>query len=306
MKQNLDNSDKAIRNAPIVFSVLMAINVACYALCNVMMVKIIEGKEASVLSMLLMTLCAVGGMSAGSKLAGRSKAAGILVGGLIAAIGVGFCIADATVWSVPGPQVMSTITGDSIFFTATYVLSDVFSEVFGYKASRISNITAAGFTLFANAAAKLMTLVPGPDYAQPNDDAFQFVYGGGFYVAIASVLIYMVGDFLNDKVFSLLKSKKSAKNTYGSYSKRSILSSLAGKSVDIGLFSLCVFIPFSNPTFCQAMGIESWGMTGPALLGNFFLGIAIQSTTEVALTPVSYLISRKLTKVNHNKISLNS
>lgn len=288
--------DIAINRAPIIFSVLMSINVACYALCNVMMVKILEAKEASIFSMLIMMILAWVGAQAGDKLYRRGlKAVGLFVGGLIIIAGLTLCALDAfDIVYVPGPKVAAMMTGDSVFFTATYVLSDVFSEVFGYEASRVSNIVASVFTLVANLIAKLMTMVPVPEYAEPNEQAFDFIYGGGIYVAIAGVLIYMVGDWLNDMVFKKLKSNENADTSYGSYSTRTILSSLAGKSVDIALFTVVVFVPFSTPAICEVLGIESWGMTTSAILGNFLLGITFQMTSEIAVSPFSYIISHRL------------
>lgn len=288
--------DISCSRAPFLFAILMSINVACYALCTPMMTKIIEGKETSIFSMLFMMLVSVGGTRLGDKVArSGNKAGGIVVGVLCVLAGLTVCVLDAfDVLYVPGFKVMSTLTGDSLFFIAVYVLSDVFSEVFGYKASRISANTTAAFSLVVGIIGKLLTYIPVPEYAAANEAAFSFVYGGGIYASIAGVIIFMIGDMCNDKVFKKFKSKKNARADYESFSFRSICSSFVGKSVDLALFSLLVMVPFSNPTICEVLGASSWGMDASSLLGNYILGITLQITIETSLSPVSYIISKKL------------
>lgn len=289
-------SDISCSRAPFLFAILMSINVACYAICTPMMTKIVEGGETSIFSMLFMMLVSVGGTRVGDKIVrSGNKAGGIIIGVFCVLAGMTVCVLDAVdVLYVPGFKVMSTMTGDSLFFIAVYVLSDVFSEVFGYKASRISANTAAMFSLVVGIAGKLLTQVPVPEYAAPNEAAFSFIYGGGIYANIAGVIIFMIGDMCNDKVFKKFKSKTSARSDYGSFSLRSICSSFVGKSVDLALFSLLVMVPFSTPAICELLGMSSWGMNASSLLGNFILGITLQITIETSLSPVSYIISKKI------------
>lgn len=267
------------------FAVLMAVNTACYALCNVLMIKIIEFQPVS-LSLLVVTLI-VGFISVTHKCKAYRSLHTVLT-----LAGITGCVLQATgIMPCTFLPVNTTLTADSLLFTVTYVISDIFSEIFGYRASRMSNIIASVFALIVNYIAKGLTGIPGPDYAVDNDSAFQFIFGGGFYVVTLSVVIYMCGDYLNDRVFQHLKNKQN-NNRYNSYCYRTIASSLAGKALDIGLFSVCVFVPFSNDTFCKALNIDSWDMTADAIIGNFIFGITLQTLTEILLTPLSFRLCR--------------
>lgn len=283
--------------APALFAVLMAINVASYALCVPMMVKILEAKETSIFSILGMLILTVLGMLLAGKLGEKKhKGVGYAFGALLSLTGIVLCALDAVdVLFIPGPTVMATATGDSLFFIATYIVSDVFSEVFGYKASRLSGNTSAIFAVVAALIAKAFTGIPVPEYAEANESAFDFIYGGGIYVTIVGILIYAVGDFLNDKLFAFIKKKKPGEG-FSSYSLRSIGSSILGKTADLGLFTLLVMIPFSIPSFCSALGMDCWGMDAKSIAGNFLLGIAFQITVEALLSPVSYTISTQVRK----------
>ena len=283
--------------APALFAVLMSINVASYALCVPMMVKILEAKETSIFSILGMLVLTVVGMLLAGKLSEKvGKGLSYALGAIISAFGIITCALDAfDKLAIPGPTVMATATGDSLFFIATYIVSDVFSEVFGYKASRLSGNTAAIFAVTAALLAKLLTGIPVPEYAAANESAFDFVYGGGIYVTVVGILIYAVGDFLNDKLFAYIKKKKPG-DAYSNYSIRSIGSSILGKTADLGLFTLLVMIPFSIPSFCTALGMDCWGMDAKSIAGNFLLGIAFQITIEALMSPVSYRIATKVKK----------
>lgn len=290
-------SEESWRKAPALFAVLMAVNVASYALCVPMMVKILEAKETSIFSILGMLVLTVFGMMLAGKLGEKmGKGVGYATGVLLSLTGIVLCALDAVdVLGIPGPTVMATATGDSLFFIATYIVSDVFSEVFGYRASRLSGNTSAVFAVVAALIAKAFTGIPVPEYAEANESAFDFVYGGGIYVTIVGILIYAVGDFLNDRLFAYIKKKKPGES-FSSYSLRSISSSILGKTADLGLFTILVMIPFSIPSFCSALGMDCWGMDAKSIAGNFLLGIAFQITVEALLSPVSYKIATNVKK----------
>ena len=268
-------------NARYCFATLMAINTACYALCNVLMIKIIEFHPVSLVLLVSTLTCALSSVSAKRKATANFYT-------IFTLIGIVLCVLQA-LDKIPYMclPVNTTLTADSLLFTATYIISDIFSEVFGYRASRMSNIVASVFALIVNYIAKGLTCVPGPAYAAENDEAFQFLFGGGFYVVTLSVVIYMCGDYLNDRVFQHIKSKQNS-NQFNSYCYRTIASSLAGKALDIGLFSICVFVPFSNETFCKVLNIDSWNMTADAIIGNFVFGVTSQILTEILLAPISF------------------
>lgn len=296
-KSNLASADVSWTKAPGLFAILMSISVASYTLCTPMMVKVLEAKETSIFSMLIMLAFTIIGARLGDLLCVNCrKWVGISIGIVLAGIGISICAADAfDVLYVPGPKLMATATGDSVFFIMTYIISDVFSDVFGYRASRLAGNTSAIFAITVGLIGKLLTFVPVPEYASNNEAAFDFVYGGGIYVAIVGVLIYAVGDWFNDRLFRWIKHKKQG-DDYASYSLRAIGSSLLGKTVDLGLFSILVLVPFSTPAICEVLRMESWGMDAKSLAGNFLLGVTLQITLECLFSPVSYLLSKKIRK----------
>jgi uncharacterized integral membrane protein (TIGR00697 family) len=92
------------------------------------------------------------------------------------------------------------MTGAVVIFPITYILSDIFSEVYGYKWSRLTCYLAFIFNLFMVIIFTIVIKSPAPDYWL-NQNAFEVVLGNTPRILFASLTAFMLGDFVNDKVF---------------------------------------------------------------------------------------------------------
>ena len=118
-------------------------------------------------------------------------------------------------------------------FPITYVLSDVFSEVYGYKWSRITANFAFIGTALCSLFFALMILVKG-NSAWTNQEALVSILGNTPQVAISSIFAFWAGDFANDKIFQAMKKKHIDSKGFGI---RAIFSSLVGKYIDGFIFT---------------------------------------------------------------------
>lgn len=123
-----------------------------------------------------------------------------------------------------------------VVFPITYILSDVFSEVYGYKWSRCSAWVAFGMNLFAVAAFQMTIALPGVPWFEAQE-AFEIVLGNTPRILTASLLSYMIGDFANDFVFRLMKAADTENKRFG---LRAVVSSFFGEFTDSA-----IFIPFA-------------------------------------------------------------
>ena len=99
-----------------------------------------------------------------------------------------------------------TMTGAVFIFPITYILSDLFSEVYGYKWSRFTCYLAFAMNLLMVIVFSAVIVSPAPNY-WTNQEAFQTVLGSTPRVLFASLLAFLVGDYANDKIFSIMKRK---------------------------------------------------------------------------------------------------
>lgn len=135
-----------------------------------------------------------------------------------------------------------------LVFPITYILSDVFSEVYGYKWSRRSAWVAFGMNLFAVLSFQVAILLPGAAWFD-GQAAFELVLGNTPRILAASLLSFMLGDWINDIVFREMKKRDKHNKRFGT---RSIVSSFCGEFTD----SL-VFIPFA---FLGTMPLTQMGL----------------------------------------------
>lgn len=131
-----------------------------------------------------------------------------------------------------------------VIFPVTYILSDVFSEVYGYRWTRRSAWTAFSMNIFAVLAFQLTIALPGVAWFEAQA-AFEAVLGNTPRILVASLLSYMLGDWVNDVVFQKMKEADTTDRCFGI---RAVVSSFAGQFTDS-----VVFIPFA---FAGGMPLE--------------------------------------------------
>jgi uncharacterized integral membrane protein (TIGR00697 family) len=96
------------------------------------------------------------------------------------------------------------LSGAQLLFPIAYICGDVFTEVYGYAASRRAIwIGFFAMGLLAVMGEVAVALPPAPDW--PNQQAFATVFGLVPRFAVASLVAYWAGEFTNS--FTLAKMK---------------------------------------------------------------------------------------------------
>lgn len=176
-----------------------------------------------------------------------------------------------------------TMTGAVIIFPITYVLSDLFSEVYGYKWSRFTCYLAFAMNLLMVLIFTIAIETPAPSYWM-NQEAFQTVLGSTPRVLFASLTAFIIGDFVNDRVFRSFKRKHP--DTHKGFGFRAIISSLCGELIDSMIFLPLAFIgqmPVS--TLMQMMVIQ----------------VTIKTAYEVVILPVTTVLVKKVSKYENEE-----
>ena len=177
-----------------------------------------------------------------------------------------------------------TMTGAVFIFPITYILSDVFSEVYGYKWSRATCYFAFSMNLFMVIVFALVIKTPAPDY-WTNQEAFATVLGSTPRVMGASLLAYVIGDFVNDRIFRKMKERHA--DELKGFGLRAIVSSFFGELCD----SL-VFLPLA---FIGQMPLKTLAiMTACQVL--------IKTAYEVVILPITTLVTKKVRRYENGNI----
>lgn len=168
-----------------------------------------------------------------------------------------------------------SIDAGTLTFPVTYILSDVFSEVYGYKWSRRVSWMGAAMTTIFSLLIMLSCALPQPEWYDGSH--FAIALRSSFRIVIASVVAYTCGDFVNDRVFRRMKKKHP--DSLKGFTWRAIVSSLFGNTVDTALFVIVAFLgtmPIS----------EMPGMVG--------ISIVLKTGYEACILPLTALITRKV------------
>jgi queuosine precursor transporter len=128
------------------------------------------------------------------------------------------------------------VSGAQLLFPITYIFGDVFTEVYGYAASR--KAIWQGF--FASALLSVMSFIcvklpPAPEWH--NQDAFATVFYTVPRLVVASLLAYWCGEFANSYALAKMKLLTEGKYLW----TRTIGSTVVGQAVDS---SVVMFVGF--------------------------------------------------------------
>lgn len=170
------------------------------------------------------------------------------------------------------------MTGAVFIFPITYILSDLFSEVYGYKWSRFTCYLGFVMNLFMVLVFTAVIETPAPYYWQ-NQEAFQTVLGNTPKILFASLFAFIVGDYVNDRVFKKFKEKHP--KDHKGFEFRAILSSLCGEVVDSAIFLPIAFLGTMPLNTLLIMGITQ---------------VSIKVAYEIIILPITKRVVKKVSK----------
>ncbi|WP_343287253.1 queuosine precursor transporter [Gordonia sp. SID5947] len=180
-----------------------------------------------------------------------------------------------------GPIQMNGLVTDGAFylFPLAYVLGDVISEVYGFRAMRRAILAGFAVLLIASICFWLTIELPAADFYE-GQEAFRTVAGVVPQFLLAGLAGYLAGEFLNS--FVLVKMKERA-------GERHLWARLIGSTV-VGEFA-------DTLVFCSiaatALGISSWG----DFINYTVVGFVWKTLVEIVIMPVTYLVVGWLKRV---------
>lgn len=166
------------------------------------------------------------------------------------------------------------VSGALLLFPITYIFGDVFTEVYGYGASR----RAIWIGFFASALLALMGMIcvwlpPAPGWQ--GQAAFATVFNFVPRLIVASLAAFWCGEFANS--FVLAKMKLLTKGRY--LWTRTVGSTVAGQAVDTFVVTVLAF-----------GGSLTWDTIARLILSGYLAKVVY----EVIATPVTYWVVNTL------------
>jgi len=159
-----------------------------------------------------------------------------------------------------------------LFFPISYIFGDVLTEVYGYARSRRVIWAGFGGLAFASIMASVVVALPPAPFWN-NQAAYEVAFGGTWRIALASMIAYFCGEFVNSFVLAKMKILTSGRWLW----TRIIGSTIFGEGVDSILF---------YPLAFYGSGIIPDDKLPVVMLAQFVGKVGV----EVVFTPVTYWI----------------
>ncbi len=165
-------------------------------------------------------------------------------------------------------------SGAMVLFPVTYIFGDVFTEVYGYAASRRAIWLGFGGAAGMYAIAALVIALPY-DPSWKNQDAFVQVFGILPRVLVSSLIAFWAGEFANSFTMAKMKVWTKGKHLW----TRTVGSTVVGQAVDTTLVVSLMFAGKLPASTIALIIVE---------------GYCFKVIYEVAATPLTYLVVNAL------------
>lgn len=179
--------------------------------------------------------------------------------------------------STKGVQVGPLVTDGAFFlFPAAYVIGDVISECYGFRAARRAVWTGFLAMIIAVSTFYVAILLPAASFYE-GQAAFAATLGLVPRIVVASLSGYAAGQLLNAWLLTLMKDRLGERGLW----KRLLGSTVVGEFGDTLIFCLIA---------APVIGISTVGDTANYVV----VGFAWKTLVEVAVMPITYLVIRRI------------
>lgn len=175
-----------------------------------------------------------------------------------------------------------TVTAGLVVFPISYIINDCIAEVWGFRKARL--IIWMGFLMnfMVVALGQIAVALPAAPYWE-GEEGFNFVFGMAPRIAVASLLAFLVGSFVNAYVMSRMKISSQGKN----FSACAILSTIYGEGADS-----IIFFPLA---FGGLMPISE-------LINLMLVQVLLKTVYEIIVLPVTIRVVKYIKRVDNTDV----
>ena len=173
-----------------------------------------------------------------------------------------------------------SVSGAIVLFPITYIFGDIFTEVYGYAASRRAIwLGFFGTALMYGVAALVIALPADPNFHY--QQAFITVFGILPRILVASLIAFWAGEFANSYTLARMKLLTRGRWLW----TRTVGSTIVGQAVDTTIVILLTFV-----------GTYPASTLARLILTSYCLKVAY----EILATPLTYLVVNFLKRAENS------
>lgn len=172
-----------------------------------------------------------------------------------------------------------TVTAATLFFPFTYILADIFTEVYGYAQARNRTWTLLLCSVVAAILCAFVAWLP-PAIGFDGNDSYIRIFSQIPRIAFAGWIALFAGSMANDYVLAKMKVWTRGKYLW----TRTIGSTVVGEAVDSVLFFTIAFY-----------GVLPTNLVISTVISGWFIKVVI----ETVMTPITYKVVAKVKKAEN-------
>ena len=173
---------------------------------------------------------------------------------------------------------MCSITAGAMIFPISFIINDIFSEVYGYEKAKKIIIFGFIMNIFMILVFNLAIILPSPDWYKDNK-AFNIILGSTFRNSFASLTAYLFGSLVNSKILVKMKLNKKI-----SFCIRAIISTIFGELIDSIIFIFIAFLEI---------------ITIKQIIIMIITQVIIKILYEIIFLPLTNIIIKKIKKIEN-------
>ena len=178
------------------------------------------------------------------------------------------CIVAANILETKIVEVgLFTVTGGLLCFPISYIIGDIVTEVYGYKAMMRIVILGIVMNLVVVILGNIAAALPSPAFWK-GEEGFNFVFSFAPRITAASFTAFAIGSYVNSKMMDIMHHRHKERH----FCLRAILSTIVGEGADS-----CVFFPLA---FLGQMPIKE-------LVNIIILQIILKTVYEIIVLPLT-------------------
>ena len=216
-----------------------------------------------------------------SRLGASEKLYIVLAAVFVSCLLLGDVIGGKTIATPLGP-----ISVGIIPFPVTFLLTDVVNDFYGRKGARFLTLLGFAMAVLAYATLQISTWLPPDQSTYFTQAEFAKIFGGSAQLFIASMIAYLIGQFLDIQVFQFWKALTRSKHLWLRATGSTLLSQIVD-TVTINVIFWSWAATADSTTFIGKMSSHDRWTWIASKIGREY---GIKVVVAILLTPVVYAI----------------
>jgi uncharacterized integral membrane protein (TIGR00697 family) len=191
------------------------------------------------------------------------------------------------------PTPLGPISVGIIPFPVTFLLTDVVNDFYGRRGARFITLLGFAMAVLAWVILQLGTILPPHESTYFTQAEFEKIFGGSAQLFVASMMAYLLGQFLDIHVFQFWKALTQSRHLWLRATGSTLLSQIVDTVVINVVFWAWTAASDSSSFLGKMSPAERWSWVFSKIAREY----GIKLVVAVALTPVVYAIHTFVVRV---------